>query len=120
MSHKKFKLFHGGFEDGKFSKALMAEMKEFSKHDKMEPKSIGVAVIEHRNEVVVSLGYAEKKSKIHADFKFKSLGTLADGIDKLGLKAEKEAAKMENIICHELFIDKEEKAHMIFMVGKAV
>lgn len=119
MSHKKFKIFQGSIDNGKLSKPLMAELKKFSAQDKVDPKSIGIEYLESKNEVIVSLGYAEKKSKVSVDFKLKQIGNLSDGLNVLELKAEKAATKLEDsIICHELFIDGSNNFHMIFMVGK--
>lgn len=117
MSHKKFKIFEGSIENGKLAKPLLSELKKFSKQDKVDPKSIGVVYVADKNEVLISLGYADKKSKVHVDFKVKNLGNLSEGISALEAKAEKAAEKIENIICHELFTDGSDDFHMIFMVG---
>lgn len=116
--HNKFKIFQGSIESGKLSKGLTTELKKFSSQDKVDAKSIGIEYLESSNEVIVSLGYAERRSKRKIDFKLKQIGNLSEGSNVLEVKAEKAASKIENIICHELFVDNGKNFHMIFMVEK--
>ena len=118
MSHSKFKLFRGTIAEGKLSKELLKQLKSFTTQEKIDAKSIGIEYLESLNEVIVSLGYAEKKSKVSVDFKLKKIGNLSLGLPALEVASEKVASKLENIICHELFVDGSNDCHMIFMVGK--
>lgn len=119
MYHNKFKML-SGIMDSKnlIPNSLMSELRKFSKGEKITPKSIGAMFIEHRNEVILNFGYAEKKSKIHADFKVKKIGNLSDGLKNIESKIEKIVAKMDNIICQTIFENKDEDIYVIFMIGK--
>lgn len=118
MSHSKFKIFQGTLENGKLSKSLTQELKKFAAQPKVDPKSIGIEYLESKNEVIVSLGYAEKTNKKSIEFSLKKIGNLSEGLNVLELKAEKVAAKFDKIICHELFVDGTDEFHMIFMIEK--
>lgn len=118
MKHNKFKIFQGSLEGGKLSKGLISQLKKFTTGDKVDPKSIGIEYLESKSEVIVSLGYAAKKSKTSVDFKLKRIGNLSEGLPGIEAKAEKTASTIDNIICHELFVDLNDDLHMIFMVKK--
>jgi hypothetical protein len=121
--HARFKLFSGVLEGGKSLAALAEQVEKFAVSAKAAPKSIGVEYLEHSKRVVLSLGYRDDEPAYPVKLHSVSLGK-ASNLDpaellRLESRMADEAAKISNIICHELFITEDDEFLMVFMSHQA-
>ena len=121
--HNKFKLFIGVLEEGKSIAKLVAEVEQFAAKAKAAPKSIGIEYLEHSKKIVLTLGYRDDEPAYPVKLQAVSLGQ-ASKLDpaelaKLESRMAKEASKLKNIVCHELFITEGDEFLMVFMTHQA-
>jgi hypothetical protein len=121
--HGKFKLFTGKLEGGKSITKLSEEVERFAAQTKAAPKSIGIEYLEHSKTLVLTLGYRDDESAYPVKLGTVSLGKSskleAADLAKLEAKLADEAAKVKNIICHELFITEDDEFIVVFMTHQA-
>ncbi len=121
--HSKFKLFSGVLEAGKSLAKLAEQVEKFAASAKAAPKSIGIEYLEHSKQVVLSLGYRDDEPAYPVKLNAVSLGKASNlgaaELQRLEHRMADEAAKLKNIICHELFITEEDEFLMVFMCHHA-
>ncbi len=121
--HSKFKLFSGVLEGGKSLAKLAEQVEKFAAGAKAAPKSIGIEYLEHSKQVVLSLGYRDDEPAYPVKLTAISLGKAsslsAAELQRLEHRMAEEAAKLDNIICHELFITEHDEFMMVFMCHRA-
>lgn len=110
--HSKFKLFTG---PGKDIAPLAAQIEAFSQTNKMSPKSIGVEYLEHNQSLIMTLGYADDQEAHPVKIHSASVGKLDGDHANLEQRMCDAAAKIGNVICHELFVTEENEVVMVFM-----
>lgn len=118
--HNKFKFFVVPSTDNKLSAKSKKEIFDFVNSGKVTPKSIGVEFIESKSNLIVSVGYSEKKCSEKFDISIKKIGKFlgisdAPSIEK---KMEIAASKMNGIICHEFFTNSDNEIVSIFLTVK--
>lgn len=117
--HGRFKLFSGVLEGGASLSALADQVEKFAVSAKAAPKSIGIEYLEHSKRVVLSLGYRDDEPAYPVKLSVVTLGKASklDASELLRLESRmaEEAAKIKNIICHELFITEGDEFLMVFM-----
>lgn len=120
--HAKFKMFAGKLE-GHGIGALAREVEAFAASAGAAAKSIGVEYLEHAKTVVVTLGYRDDEQHYPIALQTVALGrgNALDAADLTRLEARMgaEAAKVPNIICHELFVTENDEYVVVFMTHKA-
>lgn len=118
--HSKFKFFELDFTDGKISKIDKKLFLSFLDNPKTLIKSVGVEFIEPTSKILLSFGYDLKKNTHNHDLIFKKVGSYSGilSLEAIELKMEKEALKLEHVICHEFFVDNKNDVYAIFLVLK--
>jgi hypothetical protein len=105
--HDKFKIFSGKLaSDGTIGK-LADEVAAFANHDKIAPKSIGVAYLEASQRLVVTLGYRDDEEPYPVKLYCIRLGKLdikGEDFSALEEKMAHAGGRHRNIICHELYV----------------
>lgn len=116
-------MFAGKLEPGHSIAKLAEQVEQFAAQAKAAPKSIGVEYLEHSATVVVTLGYRDDEPAYPIKLHVVSLGKASslDSADlhRLELQMEQAAAKLTNVICHELFITEDDEFLMVVMVHQA-
>jgi len=118
--HNKFKLFEVNFSEGKLTVKDKKEFLSFLNGAKTVAKSVGVEFLEESNTLLVSFGYSEKKNATNYDLVVKKVGTFenSSSLPKLEASLEKIASKLQNVICHEFFVDNNKNFFAFFLVQK--
>lgn len=118
--HYQFKIFELDFVDGKISSIDKKLFLSFLNHPKTLIKSVGVEFIESKSKILLSFGYSLRKNANKHDLIFKKVGTYTDiiGLSDIEEKMGKEATKLNNVICHEFFVDNNLNVFAIFLVKK--
>ena len=117
--HNKFKIFSGPLAADKTIGDLADQITGFVAEHKVAAKSIGVEYLESAKKLIISLGYREGDDaypiKVHT-VSLGKIGGLATG-DMSRLEEAMTAAcdKIENIICHELYITDDGDFLVVFM-----
>ena len=117
--HGKFKLFTGELGADLSLGAVSKDVEAFVKSSGCAAKSIGVEYLEGERRIVVSLGYREGEASYPVRLHTVSLGTAANlgapDLARLETAMAAAAAKLEGIICHELFVTDKREFVMVFM-----
>ncbi len=116
--HNRFKVFAGELEPGHRIDKLAAQVTAFAS-GKVAAKSIGVEYLESAKRLIVTLGYRDDEPGYAIKLHSVSLGRVdhLDGSDFSALeeKMAQASAKLENVICHELFVTEDHDFLMVFM-----
>ena len=118
--HNKFKFFVIDYKDNKLSAKTKKEIVDFANNKKVTPKSVGVEFIESNATLVISLGYAEKKSTHKFDISIKKVGKFSGvkDVPVVEKNMEKIASKINGIICHEFFTTSASDMYSIFLTAE--
>lgn len=121
--HGKFKLFTTKLDGDKSITKLADEVERFATQAKAAPKSIGVEYLEHSKTLILTLGYRDDEPAYPVKLKAVSIGTASNldaaQLEKLEKRMAEEAAKLGNVICHELFITEGDQFMMVFMTQQS-
>ena len=99
---KVFVLDAGHSDDGL---RLAREVETFTKDGKVAVKSVGVEYLEARKQIVLSLGYRDDEPGYPAKLGVFSLGKLGLEAGVIEKAMGEAAARVENVICHEFFVN---------------
>ena len=106
--HTKFKLFTGSLDASGNIGALAGQVAAWAKDAKVAPKSIGVEFVEGTKQMILSVGYRDDEPGYGislASSKIGKLGKLDAGeLAQLEQAMGAAAAKIKNVICHELYV----------------
>ncbi len=121
--HHKFKVFAGKLaEDGTLG-ALAGEVEGWASGGKLAPKSIGIEYVEAADKLILSIGYRDDEAGYPIQLHSAKLGKLGslDAADRARIeRAMAEAsARLEHVICHELYVTDENELLMVFMSHRA-
>lgn len=118
--HSKFKFFVMECKDNKLSAKMKKEITDFVNGGKVTPKSIGVEFIESNSNLVVSVGYTEKKTTGKFDISIKKIGKFSGVSDVASIEKnmEKVASKTNGIICHEFYTTSSSEMYSIFLTAE--
>jgi hypothetical protein len=117
--HAKFKLFTGELAADQTIGALAQDVASWVKSARIAPKSIGVEYVESAERLVLSVGYRDDEAPYGVKLSSVSLGHIEElapaDLQKLEAAMAREAAKMKNVICHELYVTDDDTFVMVFM-----
>jgi hypothetical protein len=109
QTHSQFKVFVGSGQN-----LIQTAASAFSSYQ-IAPKSLGVEFIEAADVLVITLGYRDDEPAYQFGLTEVNLGKLdlvpAAIADALG----DAAAKLENVICHEFYVNKEGEFFAVFL-----
>jgi hypothetical protein len=117
QEHNKFKLFTAKYAGGAGMASLLLEIEKWVAASKVAPKSVGVEYLEGSGQLLMSIGYRDDEA-YKIVLKSAQIGKLSGESDfpKLEASIEGFVAKLQNIICHELFVTDQSELNMIFML----
>ncbi|MEP7122838.1 MAG: hypothetical protein ABJE95_18070 [Byssovorax sp.] len=117
--HNKFKIFSGPLAADNTIGALGGQIESFVAEHKVAAKSIGVEYLESAKKLIISLGYREGDDGYAIKIKTVSLGKIGglETGDTARLEEAMTAAceKIDDIICHELYITDDGDFLVVFM-----
>ena len=117
--HGKFKLFTGELGADLSLGKLATDVEQFASRSGCAAKSIGVEYLEGERRLVISLGYREGEAGYPIRLRSVSLGTAskldAAEIARLEKAMTAAAEKLQNVLCHELFVTEKREFVMVFM-----
>src|SRR5271157_3676085 len=114
--HSKFKVFipASGVPYADAMSQLSAKVEEFTSHDNVAAKSVGVEYMEGTKQLILSVGYRDDEPGYKAKLVSISLGTHIRLEPELIEAAMTKAAEgVENVICHEFFVTDEGEFVMV-------
>lgn len=107
--HSKFKVFipEAGLTDDEAMRRLSSMVETFARPGNLAPKSVGVEYLESQKQIVLSLGYRDDEPGYRVKLTSVSLGKLALNPEAIEQAMSNAALTIENVICHEFFVDAE-------------
>jgi hypothetical protein len=119
QAHGRFKAFTGTLQADRSLGALGDQIAAWAGEAKAAPKSIGVEYLEASKRLVLTVGYRDDEPGYPVKLTSVSLGRISklDAEDLAGLESKMEgaAARLSDVICHELFITEDDEFLMVFM-----
>jgi len=105
--HSKFKVFvpEAGLTDQEAMQRLGSMVEGYAHASGVAIKSVGIEYIDASKQVVLSLGYRDDEPGYPVKLAAIPLGKLGTRPDEIAAAMEKAAAGVENVICHEFFVD---------------
>ncbi len=116
--HNKFKIFSGQLDADKTVGDLANQIAVFASDNKIAAKSIGIEYLETAQRLIISLGYRTDEEHYPIQINTVSLGKVdAASTDFAALeqKMSEASEKLDNIICHELYVTDEQEFLMVLM-----
>ena len=118
--HNKFKIFTGALAADKTIGALADQITSFVAEHKVAAKSIGVEYLESAKKLIISLGYREGDAEAYGvkvvTVSLGKIGGIESGdVSRLEAAMTDACQKIENIICHELYITEDGDFLVVFM-----
>lgn len=119
--HSKFKVFFSNPVDRKLDPQTIKAAQDFfsARNTAIAPKSLGIEFDEETRQLVLSIGYVEEASTPHPPIQIScvSLGKLARQTAVIEAAMEEAAEKVENVICHEFYIEDGEFFIVLLSLG---
>lgn len=118
QEHGKFKVFAGKLDADNGLGELAGKVSAFAADNKIAAKSIGVEYLESADSLIITLGYRDDEEHYPIKLETVALGKMSDigqDFSALEQKMEEASAKVNNIICHELYVTDEKDFLMVFM-----
>ncbi|HEU4408927.1 MAG TPA: hypothetical protein VFS43_26935 [Polyangiaceae bacterium] len=123
QTHGRFKAFTGKLQADRSLGSLADEVSAWARAAKAAPKSIGVEYLEASQRLVLTVGYRDDEPGYPVKLTSVSLGRISrlEGDELAGLESKMEAAaaRLSDVICHELFITEDDEFLMVFMTRDA-
>lgn len=122
--HSKFKVFTGKLGADHSLGDLAHVVSDFVQEHNVAAKSIGVEFLEASGQLVLTLGYAENEPGYAVRLqavplgKTENLSVAGSDFSALEQAMAEAAAKVGNIICHELYITDDHDFVMVFLTRK--
>jgi hypothetical protein len=118
--HDHFKIFAGKLPADRSISTFAEQVSRFAAEHAIAAKSIGVEYLESADRLVITLGYRTGGESYPITLQSVSLGNAGsweDGRDFTDLEARMRdaASRIDNIICHELFVTTDGELVMVFM-----
>jgi len=120
--HNKFKIFAGELDADKQLGKLAEEVAAFARRQKIAAKSIGVEYLESAKRLIITLGYRDDEDSYQIKLYAVSLGKLnvtSTDFSALEQAMAAASARLNNIICHELYVTDDNDFLMVFMTHEA-
>jgi hypothetical protein len=120
--HTHFRVFAGKAQKVNPIAGVARKAEAWVAAEKISPKSIGVEYLEATREVILTIGYRRGATPYEISLVAQSLGVLADTkratIAALESQMQLAAAKLKNVICHELLVTEKREFIMVFMTHR--
>jgi hypothetical protein len=117
--HNKFKIFTGALAADKTIGPLADQISSFVAEHKVAAKSIGVEYLESAKKLIITLGYREGDESYGVKVNTVSLGKIggleSGDVSRLEAAMTDACDKIDNIICHELYITDDGDFLVVFM-----
>ena len=117
--HSKFKIFTGSLAADKTLGPLADQIAAFARDQKVAAKSIGIEYLEGSKRIAISLGYRDDEAPYPVKIVSIPLGKIGDldsgDTSRLEEAMANAAAKINGILCHELYITEEGDFLAVFM-----
>lgn len=117
--HNKFKIFTGALAADKTIGPLADQISGFVAEHKVAAKSIGVEYLESAKKLIITLGYREGDDSYGVKVSTVSLGKIggleSGDVTRLEAAMTEACERIENIICHELYITDDGDFLVVFM-----
>lgn len=117
--HNKFKIFTGALAADKTIGPLADQISAFVTEHKVAAKSIGVEYLESAKKLIITLGYREGDESYGVKVTTTSLGKIggleSGDVSRLEAAMTDACQKIDNIICHELYITDDGDFLVVFM-----
>lgn len=117
--HNKFKIFTGSLAADRTIGALADQIAAFVAERKVAAKSIGVEYLESAKKLIITLGYREGDDSYGVKVSTVSLGKIGGletgDVSRLEAAMTDACEKIDNIICHELYITDDGDFLVVFM-----
>lgn len=110
QSHSKFKVFIGP--------EALERAASFVKDSSVAPKSLGVEFVESAGTIVLTLGFRDDQPRYDIGLSRVSLGQLALDEAKIAAALEAAASGLDDVICHEFYVDGNGEFFAVFMTQK--
>jgi len=120
--HNKFKIFAGELDANNQLGALAEEVAAFAREQKIAAKSIGVEYLESAKRLIITLGYRDDEESYPIKLHGVSLGKInvtSNDFSTLEAAMAAASARLNNIICHELYVTDDNDFLMVFMTHEA-
>lgn len=110
--HSRFRFF----EANNMSELIM-KIRMFTAGGAIAAKSMSLEYVEARNLYVMCLGFAELQTGYPVKLTEVEIGPLPmDGeLDPISMIMDQKAAEIGEVICHDIYVDKEGIVHAVFM-----
>jgi hypothetical protein len=121
--HNKFKVFSGTLGADRTMGGLAREVESWVRSAKVAPKSIGVEYVEAAGRLLLSIGYRDDEPGYAVALTTVEVGRI-EALDAPGLAKVEQAmaaatAKLNDVICHELYVTGSNELLMVFMTRAA-
>ena len=117
--HNKFKIFTGPLAADKTIGGLADQISSFVTEHKVAAKSIGVEYLESAKKLIITLGYREGDESYGVKVSTVSLGKIggleSGDVSRLEAAMSDACQKIDNILCHELYITDDGDFLVVFM-----
>ncbi len=117
--HNKFKIFTGALAADKTIGPLADQISGFVAENKVAAKSIGVEYLESAKKLIITLGYRDDAETYGVKVQTVSLGKIggleSGDVSRLEAAMTDACEKIDNIICHELYITDDGDFLVVFM-----
>lgn len=110
QTHNKFKVFIASGSD------VIQRAEAVLNAYHVAPKSLGVEYLEEKDLVILTLGYRDDEPAREFKIREVALGKLALEDRPISAAMEAAAAGIDNIICHEFYVNKTGEFFAVFLI----
>ncbi len=117
QAHTKFKAFipEAGLAHDEAVRRLNGMLSSFTSSGKVAVKSVGVAYLPVEKQVVLTVGYRDDEPGYAAKLTSAALGALHTRPEAIEAALSKASERVENVICHEFFVDDKGEFVAVFL-----
>jgi len=115
--HSKFKVFipEAGLADDEAMRRLQSMVEGWARASKAAIKSVGIEYVDASKQVILSLGYRDNEPGYPVKLTSYQLGKLQLRPEEIERAMENAAGDVENVICHEFFVDGDGEFVMVLL-----
>jgi hypothetical protein len=120
--HHKFKAFSGQLAADGTIGAIAGEVEAWALGARVAPKSIGVEFLEAAQRLVLTIGYRDDEAPYAVSLTCVGLGRFqtldAAELERLQAAMGAAGARLDKVLCHELYVTSSNDFMMVFMSHK--
>ncbi|MBI5514411.1 MAG: hypothetical protein HY909_11625 [Deltaproteobacteria bacterium] len=120
--HHKFKAFSGQLAADGTIGAIAGEVEAWAAGARVAPKSIGVEFLEAAQRLVLTIGYRDDEPPYGVGLTCVRLGRFealdAPELDRLQTAMGDAGARLDKVLCHELYVTSSNDFMMVFMTHR--